>query len=552
MWLWKRNGPSKLLLVQWLLVILFSSLPGDALVETFYIPIQKIHLGVFTKTIGFLELRVPDISDDPREVYINSSGKKIDTLKIIPSFRREGNAFFPEKTLSLIQMFPINGFDRFGLQSGYFPIIRKYGKYLLVVYDPVTFRSTWIDIHLLKEDLEFPIGYENYGPKEYYLNESFQCAIPVNLYILLEQDTRIFYREPSDTSKKFSVPIKDFQKKYSGYPFITKIKGCFGYIRIFPYEDMGEEETPKINLGWVKIHNHNNRLTVWPSMTFHELTSPRYIRNWFIASFANAIRRNDHATVLSILTDGFNPNQRIYDEEFSAYPLNLASKSNSLTICRYLIHCGASVITVDMHKNTPLMEAVNNGSFPIVKLLINNGSQVNRLNTYRQSVLNLACYPRNLSIPIINFLIRSGAEVNNINIYKNSPLTEVCLNGNVEVAEMLIKAGAAINYKNQNRRTPLCIAVEKGNEELVDLLIQSGSDLEARDMLNQTPFLVAVRKGYLSIVKKLKNAGANIFAKDENGNSALDLAEEYDREMVIDYLQPLYHRKTDRIHSLVR
>lgn len=522
-----------------LLSVLSTTLLADAPMEEFYIPLDRIPRHLLKSTIGVLVLRVPDIIDSPRKVFQNKSGKRIDSLKMIPTYLKVEEKFIPDKVLSLIKLFPLSGFDWHELKEGLFPIVGKKDSFRQIVIDPVHDLRAWINLDELEQMLSFPVGCESYSAQEFSFESNRSCWIPVDLYILAKQAPRVVYEKAGQEIPNRCISKKIFVKTFEGLPVITRIMGNFAYVQFFPWDTMQDEDIVHKDMGWIKMRDEAGALSIWPSWQFNSLIPVKYSRHWFVSSLAQTIRNRDLFLVRLLLDEGLDANGKIYDDENSLLPLDLAIDTDAVEIARLLLKKGSGIDTPYKDKSTPLMRAVRKGSVQMVKLLIDTGTDVNARDNQYETALNLACKLDEIAGSVVRILIAAGVDVNAVNSYHDTPLADACERSNLEVARLLIEAGASIERKNHNGEVPLLIAIGRGDGEMTAFLIKSGADLEVRNMLEQTPFLVAARKGHLEIARRLATAGADIEARDVNGDTALELARSYGRQEMIQYLTGL-------------
>ena len=94
------------------------------------------------------------------------------------------------------------------------------------------------------------------------------------------------------------------------------------------------------------------------------------------------------------------------------------------------------------------------------------------------------------------------------------------------INSILNKGKVDINAKNKDGETALMLASSEGHLEMVKLLVENGA--------NYTNALrLASREGHLEVVKYLIEKGADVNAKDNEGKTALDLADTEEIEEVL-------------------
>jgi ankyrin repeat protein len=155
--------------------------------------------------------------------------------------------------------------------------------------------------------------------------------------------------------------------------------------------------------------------------------------------------------------------------------------------------------------NTPLFSAVRNGSIETVKLLLDNGADVNHMNHLGSSVLHLCCFlatptersTKFLSPPVkshdcdpasvepdyvkIASMIISSGNVANLDLYDetgHTPLHIASVRGCIPLIKLLVESGADLNkltkydYKGRGRRNAISMASFGGMKECHDLLLK--------------------------------------------------------------------------------
>ena len=122
------------------------------------------------------------------------------------------------------------------------------------------------------------------------------------------------------------------------------------------------------------------------------------------------------------------------------------------SIFHLFLTTGADVNVEDIHANTPIMLAMDNGCVHHVKKLIQVGADVNAKIT-GTSILYCAVHKEN--IDIIETLINEGADVNSKTIQRHMALMHAVRNENMICTQMLLKAGAKVRQNNVQGSTHL-------------------------------------------------------------------------------------------------
>ena len=179
------------------------------------------------------------------------------------------------------------------------------------------------------------------------------------------------------------------------------------------------------------------------------------------------IRLNNAYKCLQVLIEqGINVN--IPDDDDGETPLHKACSFNNVESIKLLLDQGADVNIQHNYGYTPLYTACSNNSVESVKLLILNGANVNIPDNYGRTPLHLAC--RYNSVEIVKLLLYNGA---NVNIQDNkgfTPLHLACFSNSVGSVKLLLLNGANVNSQNNDGETPLQIAQNNSSKDCIKLL----------------------------------------------------------------------------------
>jgi ankyrin repeat protein len=181
-----------------------------------------------------------------------------------------------------------------------------------------------------------------------------------------------------------------------------------------------------------------------------------------------------------------------------------------------LVKEGADVNSKDIYGGTPLMIAAGTGNLEIVRLLLDNGADINatRDGSDATALMNAV---KGSNVEVVKLLIEKGADVNTVVEMGDENMTAMdfaAISGNVEILKMLIEKDAHFNGA-------LAIAAGKGHVEAVKLLIDKGADVNAGGWWGETALMIAAGAGQLEAMKLLIEKGAKVNAQNKNGKTAL-------------------------------
>ena len=174
--------------------------------------------------------------------------------------------------------------------------------------------------------------------------------------------------------------------------------------------------------------------------------------------------------------------------------------------------------------------AVKSGNIPFVKLIMNNGADLNRKCMFEveQSPLAAAIFTgeQGINADMVRFLAENGADLNEIfelgeGVFTNALNVSITAD-RPDVAEILLSHGANPNYVDASGRTALVYAVVT-DEEILRLLLSYGADPNIADKNKRTPLMLAALDVGTEpgIMEALIEYGADINAQDEDGMTAL-------------------------------
>lgn len=146
---------------------------------------------------------------------------------------------------------------------------------------------------------------------------------------------------------------------------------------------------------------------------------------------------------------------------------------------------------------TPFIYALQRSNIKVMRLLLNNGAEVNISLTYLPAN-HLSATPlieaiRKGDQKIINFLIEEGgANVNTPNIFGSTPLKEAILKKDIQLIQLLLAEGAKVNTTDDAGNTALYYAIShKLPMYVIDWLISEGANVNIQNKRGETPLSLA-------------------------------------------------------------
>lgn len=147
----------------------------------------------------------------------------------------------------------------------------------------------------------------------------------------------------------------------------------------------------------------------------------------------------------------------------------------------------------------------------------------------------------------VKALLEKGIYVKRDDVFRDVPLIDATEKRNKYIMELLINAGAQINEGDFTGQTPLMALITSAREHvfsyqfqddlhLIDFLISEGADINKRDFNGETALMYAIRWNYATFIKRLLTFNPNLNIRNNDGQTALDLAQAYDRTHIVELL----------------
>ena len=221
--------------------------------------------------------------------------------------------------------------------------------------------------------------------------------------------------------------------------------------------------------------------------------------------------------------DRFWRKSRYHVGEMSMTPIRVAVLNNHDRILQHFIgEMGSDIEAADDAGRTALYWASESGYDKILKLLLDNGANINAQGGKFGNALQAASAEGHDRI--VQMLLESGADVNaRGGIYGNA-LQAASVKGHNKILHMLYNAGADLNSKGGQYGRPLLGAIVVDKEKVVQFLLEKGADANAEDWYRGNALQLASGGGQQTIVQMLLDRGADCNARGRYRGNALYIA----------------------------
>lgn len=259
-----------------------------------------------------------------------------------------------------------------------------------------------------------------------------------------------------------------------------------------------------------------------------------------------SITYNDFEVLEEGIKSGkFNVNQFL---EFGQTPLALAAELNNLDAMKMLIENGADVNLNDQNDlaYTPIETAARKGNIEAIQLLLDNGADINKGNSINTNAFIGACISANMKT--IEFLLDNGANINHTDHEGQNALHYICKYGKkwsssisffeiiygvehevpydrtqdfADVVYKLAKRGIDLNAETIYGYTALHLCGESNARELIPFIADYGGKVNAKNAKNYTPLHAAIENDSFETAIELLAWGADPNAEDIDGFTPL-------------------------------
>ena len=177
-----------------------------------------------------------------------------------------------------------------------------------------------------------------------------------------------------------------------------------------------------------------------------------YIQTAFCSSMQHI---TDEAIFQKMLSMGAKVDAPMYFDE-PYYPLENACSSKNIDAVKFLLNNGIDID--NFNGDNPLHMMIRTGFSEGAMYLIEQGANIEVLNSYKNTPLHSACYNELEDVALI--LISKGARLNVPGMYNSISLHLAYMKGLTKVIQAMIENGANVNHKDKNGRIPSELLLE--------------------------------------------------------------------------------------------
>ncbi|KAL4886838.1 ankyrin repeat-containing domain protein [Aspergillus karnatakaensis] len=196
--------------------------------------------------------------------------------------------------------------------------------------------------------------------------------------------------------------------------------------------------------------------------------------------------------------------------------LFFAAKVNNVKVAKRAIASGADVNTEDVKLVTPLVQAAVHVHIEVAVVLLEHDADVHAMepavpfNGYATGPPLLEASKHN-HIAMIRLLLDNGAQVDYFGGLSGNALEAAAYHGNNAAVQVLLEEGANIEIDG-HYGSPLIAAVYGSHLEVIRTLLRNGANLQAELVDHGTPLQAAAKAGDLAIVRLLLERNADVNA----------------------------------------
>ncbi len=251
------------------------------------------------------------------------------------------------------------------------------------------------------------------------------------------------------------------------------------------------------------------------------------------------VRKNDLQGVAREIADGVEIDCLDKKNPYTPLMYAVMEKNVSINLVKLLVNNGSDINAVEnKYQKTVLELAVRSGNLAKIQFLLDSGADINCQKSGDHDVLIDAVCDRDIAkdqnlLSILSLLIKREAKVDGVSSYGQTALKIASHVGRFDAVQLLLKAGCD---RQQLKWTPLMFAIACGSLEDVKNLLDQNADLSKRDYWHRTPWLLSIQTGDLDKAKLILASGADREDRGKVGITPLIFAIENNHPKVLQWL----------------
>ena len=204
--------------------------------------------------------------------------------------------------------------------------------------------------------------------------------------------------------------------------------------------------------------------------------------------------------------------------------LTEASRHGNTEIVKLLLQNGANVeVAMTEHGWTPLCNAVRDNRLEVVRILLDHGANKHAKLKSGCDAVAEACHRGHHAIA--RLLIERGARLESLNHYHRTPLLEASRRNDGDWTRWLLQRGARTEVRDSQGRSPVWHAANGGHDKSLAVLLEYKASTETLSNDNWLPLGCAANQGFTNCVKLLLDAGAAMDVHQAHGSGYTALCE---------------------------
>lgn len=185
--------------------------------------------------------------------------------------------------------------------------------------------------------------------------------------------------------------------------------------------------------------------------------------------------------------------------------LHVAIEKENVSMLKELLKYNPPIDKPDKDGLSPLMCAASKNNKEIIKILLDNGADVNYQNENNYDYNALCIAANEGSNDVIELLVKSGCKIDMSTKDGFSPLAIALLSQMFSTAEILLKNGANIDFQDEaTGKTALHFCAEDGLNKSVQFLLKNGASKTIRDLDSKTAVELAEENGHDKLVSLIE------------------------------------------------